>query len=224
MIRLDVATREAHVPGTPSGHNGHGRRANFKGVGSRGVCGNSRKLVYNPTRNSLSGTVVPILIQKGAVGMRTKPGSMHITLRPQVQKGRSRRSTNDSTPTMARTHLLLASVLLLPALATCTTTSRWSAVPQAPPDPILGVATAYNADPAEMKVNLGIGAYRNNEGKPIVLRCVREAEKKIANDETAMKEYLPIQVNAPCITAKQIHQQLRCDPTSQFLWFCSDRD
>lgn len=44
-----------------------------------------------------------------------------------------------------------------------------------------------------MKVNLGIGAYRNNEGKPIVLRCVREAEKKIANDETAMKEYLPIQ-------------------------------
>jgi len=63
----------------------------------------------------------------------------------------------------------------------------------APADPILGVAVAYAADPSPKKVNLGIGAYRNAEGKPIVLKCIREAEKKIAGDETMMKEYLPIQ-------------------------------
>lgn len=63
----------------------------------------------------------------------------------------------------------------------------------APADPILGVAVAYTMDPDPRKVNLGIGAYRNEQGKPIVLKCVREAEKKIAMDETMMKEYLPIQ-------------------------------
>jgi len=31
------------------------------------------------------------------------------------------------------------------------------------------------------------------QGKPMVLRCVREAEKKIANDETMNKEYIPIE-------------------------------
>lgn len=71
--------------------------------------------------------------------------------------------------------------------------SRWANIAMAPPDPILGVAAAYNADPAELKVNLGIGAYRDENGKPLVLRCVREAEKKIANDESLNKEYIPIQ-------------------------------
>eukprot|EP00287_Rhodomonas_sp_CCMP768_P021677 CAMPEP_0202821550 /NCGR_PEP_ID=MMETSP1389-20130828/10448_1 /ASSEMBLY_ACC=CAM_ASM_000865 /TAXON_ID=302021 /ORGANISM="Rhodomonas sp., Strain CCMP768" /LENGTH=414 /DNA_ID=CAMNT_0049494333 /DNA_START=19 /DNA_END=1263 /DNA_ORIENTATION=+ len=71
--------------------------------------------------------------------------------------------------------------------------STWSKVPMAPADPILGVAVAYAADPDPRKVNLGIGAYRNEQGKPIVLRCVREAEKRIASDESMMKEYLPIQ-------------------------------
>ena len=75
--------------------------------------------------------------------------------------------------------------------------SRWASVPMAPADPILGVGVAWAADPAPTKVNLGIGAYRDNEGKPLVLRCVREAEKKIANDETMNKEYLPVQVWGP---------------------------
>ena len=45
--------------------------------------------------------------------------------------------------------------------------------PTAPADPILGVAVAFNADTHEKKVNLGIGAYRDEKGKPLVLRlCV----------------------------------------------------
>jgi len=63
----------------------------------------------------------------------------------------------------------------------------------APPDPILGVAAAFQADPSPLKVNLGIGAYRDEQGKPIVLKCVREAEKRIAENHSLMKEYLPIQ-------------------------------
>jgi hypothetical protein len=72
--------------------------------------------------------------------------------------------------------------------------SRWSSVPMAPPDPILGVGVAFKADASPEKVNLGIGAYRTSEGKPMVLKCVREAEKRICNDMTMDKEYLPMQV------------------------------
>ncbi|EKX55489.1 hypothetical protein GUITHDRAFT_83779 [Guillardia theta CCMP2712] len=74
--------------------------------------------------------------------------------------------------------------------------SLWSHVEQAPPDPILGVGVAYNADPAEKKVNLGIGAYRDDTGKPWVLGCVKHAEQKILKDTEdgkMNKEYLPVQ-------------------------------
>eukprot|EP00283_Hemiselmis_rufescens_P020995 CAMPEP_0173439034 /NCGR_PEP_ID=MMETSP1357-20121228/20735_1 /TAXON_ID=77926 /ORGANISM="Hemiselmis rufescens, Strain PCC563" /LENGTH=420 /DNA_ID=CAMNT_0014404369 /DNA_START=11 /DNA_END=1273 /DNA_ORIENTATION=+ len=70
---------------------------------------------------------------------------------------------------------------------------KWQHVPMAPVDPILGVAVAYTADPSPAKINLGIGAYRDASGKPIVLKCIKEAEKKIANDPSMNKEYLPVQ-------------------------------
>lgn len=38
----------------------------------------------------------------------------------------------------------------------------------APPDPILGVALAFKASQNENKINLGIGAYRDDNGKPYV--------------------------------------------------------
>lgn len=62
----------------------------------------------------------------------------------------------------------------------------------APADPILSLATLFKEDTNPKKVNLGIGAYRTNEGVPWVLPSVREAEKVIANDEKANKEYVPI--------------------------------
>jgi aspartate/tyrosine/aromatic aminotransferase len=74
--------------------------------------------------------------------------------------------------------------------------SRWAHVTEAAPDPILGVSVAFNADTNDKKVNLGIGAYRDENGKPWVLGCVKEAEKKIAADLDANKineEYLPVQ-------------------------------
>lgn len=62
----------------------------------------------------------------------------------------------------------------------------------APPDPILGTALAYKADPHPDKVNLGIGAYRNELGNPEVLEVVRRAELAIAQDLQEDKEYAPI--------------------------------
>jgi len=51
------------------------------------------------------------------------------------------------------------------------------------------------------KVNLGVGAYRTDEGKPWVLPVVREMEKRLAADETLNKEYLPVLGYEPLATA-----------------------
>uniref|UniRef100_A0A4W3HBQ5 Aspartate aminotransferase n=1 Tax=Callorhinchus milii TaxID=7868 RepID=A0A4W3HBQ5_CALMI len=69
--------------------------------------------------------------------------------------------------------------------------SWWSHVEMGPPDPILGVTEAFKRDTNSKKMNLGVGAYRDDSGKPYVLSCVRKAEAKIAADKLD-KEYLAI--------------------------------
>ncbi|EFJ33874.1 hypothetical protein SELMODRAFT_83150 [Selaginella moellendorffii] len=66
----------------------------------------------------------------------------------------------------------------------------WEAVQPAARDPILGVTEAFLADSDPKKVNVGVGAYRNDEGKPVVLECVRKAEQIIAGKQNM--EYLPM--------------------------------
>uniref|UniRef100_A0A8C2CV97 Aspartate aminotransferase n=2 Tax=Cyprinus carpio TaxID=7962 RepID=A0A8C2CV97_CYPCA len=113
-----------------------------------------------------------------------------------------------------RTHSLLASVLqptaaamallkpskfissvgsLTPSLATLPirSSSWWTEVQMGPPDPILGVTEAFKRDTNSKKMNLGVGAYRDDNGKPYVLSCVRKAEALIAS-KMLDKEYLPI--------------------------------
>lgn len=60
-----------------------------------------------------------------------------------------------------------------------------------PPDPILGVTEAFKRDNNPKKMNLGVGAYRDDNGKPFVLNTVRKAESQIAAKKMD-KEYLPI--------------------------------
>lgn len=60
-----------------------------------------------------------------------------------------------------------------------------------PPDAILGVTEAFKKCTDKNKVNVGVGAYRDDQGKPFVLSCVREAEKRILND-CMDHEYSPI--------------------------------
>jgi aspartate/tyrosine/aromatic aminotransferase len=67
----------------------------------------------------------------------------------------------------------------------------WADVPTAPLDPILGVSQRYQKDSDPRKINVSIGAYRTEEGKPLVLNCVRKAEQRIFADASLNKEYLP---------------------------------
>jgi len=69
--------------------------------------------------------------------------------------------------------------------------SDWASVPAAPLDPILGMSQRFQADTDERKVNVSIGAYRTDEGKPLVLNCVKKAEKIILDNDALNKEYLP---------------------------------
>lgn len=82
---------------------------------------------------------------------------------------------------------------------------QWSGVPMGPPDPILGVtyvdvytqfyslmfSVAWRNDPHPDKLNLGVGAYRDDNGNPFVLECVKEAEKRIVA-KNMNHEYTPI--------------------------------
>lgn len=62
----------------------------------------------------------------------------------------------------------------------------------APADPILSLTTGYKNDKNPKKVNLGVGAYRDNDGKPYVFPIVRKVEAEIVANHTLDKEYLPI--------------------------------
>ena len=51
--------------------------------------------------------------------------------------------------------------------------SWWSNVEMGPPDAILGVTEAFKRDSNPNKINLGVGAYRDDQGKPYVLPSVK---------------------------------------------------
>ncbi|KAI1340273.1 aspartate aminotransferase [Xylariaceae sp. FL0016] len=65
-------------------------------------------------------------------------------------------------------------------------------VPQAPEDPLFGLMRAYRADEDPNKVDLGIGAYRDDNAKPWVLPVVKKADEILRNDPDLNHEYAPI--------------------------------
>lgn len=65
-------------------------------------------------------------------------------------------------------------------------------VSQAPEDPLFGLMAAYRADSSASKVDLGIGAYRDDNAKPWVLPVVKKADEILRNDPELNHEYLPI--------------------------------
>ena len=52
-------------------------------------------------------------------------------------------------------------------------------VPQAPEDPLFGLMAAYRKDTFEKKVDLGIGAYRDDNAKPWVLPVVKQVSHEV---------------------------------------------
>ena len=65
-------------------------------------------------------------------------------------------------------------------------------VPQAPEDPLFGLMAAYRADTFDKKVDLGIGAYRDDNARPWILPVVRKADDILHSDPDLNHEYLPI--------------------------------
>ncbi|KAJ1722526.1 aspartate transaminase aat1 [Coemansia erecta] len=69
--------------------------------------------------------------------------------------------------------------------------ATWAGVQMGPPDAILGITEAFKRDADARKMNVGVGAYRDDGGKPFVLSSVRKAEAAILARRHD-KEYLPI--------------------------------
>jgi hypothetical protein len=56
--------------------------------------------------------------------------------------------------------------------------SAFDSVPLAPPDPIFHLTASFVADAAVAeKINLGVGAYRDDSGKPWVLPVVKKVSR-----------------------------------------------
>jgi len=87
----------------------------------------------------------------------------------------------------ARRHLSQSSQLYAKKM-----TSNFSHLQVAPVIEVFHVNKCCMDDPSPTKVNLSIGAYRDENEKPWVLPVVREAEKRLANDATQNHEYLPV--------------------------------
>jgi aspartate aminotransferase len=84
------------------------------------------------------------------------------------------------------------------------TSNNFAHVQQAPADPILSLSVNFKNDKDAKKVNLGVGAYRDNNGKPFVFPIVRKVEQEIVNDATLDKEYAPIEGVAEFITGAKM--------------------
>ncbi|XP_059508959.1 aspartate aminotransferase, cytoplasmic [Stegostoma tigrinum] len=70
--------------------------------------------------------------------------------------------------------------------------SLFAAVPLAAPVVVFKLTADFKADTHPKKVNLGVGAYRTDEGQPWVLPVVKKVEQEIANDNSLNHEYVPI--------------------------------
>lgn len=65
----------------------------------------------------------------------------------------------------------------------------FSELDELPPDVILGIAQAFRADPSPLKVDLGIGIYKDDQGQSPVLPSVKAAEKWLLDHQNS-KSYL----------------------------------
>ena len=70
--------------------------------------------------------------------------------------------------------------------------SFWSGVEMGPPDAILGVTEAWRKDTNPKKMNLGVGAYRDDNGQPFVLPSVRQVSKEYYLEDQFPSVFLKI--------------------------------
>jgi aspartate aminotransferase len=66
--------------------------------------------------------------------------------------------------------------------------SVWKDLKPAESDPVFGLIHFYLKDENPKKILLGVGAYRDDDGKPVILPSVKAAEAKLLEEEKE-KEY-----------------------------------
>jgi aspartate aminotransferase len=79
-----------------------------------------------------------------------------------------------SSQSSSSSHSRLAQVTSHVAPMASSTSFNADVVPQAPEDPLFGLMAAYRRDDDSNKVDLGIGAYRDDNAKPWILPVVRK--------------------------------------------------
>ncbi|WP_340679708.1 amino acid aminotransferase [Paraglaciecola sp.] len=62
-------------------------------------------------------------------------------------------------------------------------------LPQLPADPILGLSTAFKADPNPLKIDLGVGVYKDEEGRTPILNSIAKAQRILLDTEDS-KTYI----------------------------------
>ena len=67
----------------------------------------------------------------------------------------------------------------------------FESTPEVPPDPIFNLVAQYREDSNPDKINLTVGAYKDDSGLTPVMDCVKQAEKKLLDTENT-KNYLGI--------------------------------
>ena len=60
-----------------------------------------------------------------------------------------------------------------------------------PADKILALMAKYKEDPRDAKIDLGVGVYKNAEGKTPVMRAVKEAERRLVEEQDS-KSYVAL--------------------------------
>lgn len=58
-----------------------------------------------------------------------------------------------------------------------------------PPDPILGLTTSFRQDPRAIKIDLGVGVYKTEDGQTPVMRAIKAAEQQLFGQENT-KSYI----------------------------------
>jgi len=67
----------------------------------------------------------------------------------------------------------------------------FESVPSVPPDPVFSLVERFNQDPRTDKINLTVGAYKDESGQTPVMGCVKQAEELLLESEKT-KNYLGI--------------------------------
>ena len=73
--------------------------------------------------------------------------------------------------------MLVSRILRSPLLKQLNYHHIFSKVQTAPPDQVFGMVVAFANDTDPRKINLGLGAYKDERLEPVVLKVVRKAEE-----------------------------------------------